>query len=483
MKKFVLISLFILPIVCYAQSVVTTTKYNVDIMSFGSIRHTFIIGDTVTIHAFKKKEGKYNYIIETKEYSDLISLEYNPFNVEEKNLKKLPDALSSESEELLKQLKDDVEKRKRAEFKKKALSGEVCAKINSFLGFKGINNALGEVQEGDEIHVLGYTFEERGFKAYKYALYNDNAVGVFESQVSNNSELLNKKIGADYLPSIDDVDVQRTLNEKYVQLIKKVKSLKLKYKNKAVKGEIKGCFAVTPSNLTNNDGQKKKKEINDIVSILGYSKRGNNSFYAIYSDKGVGVYKESLTPSSLFQNGNELNFNYLPSVDDPDVKILLDSIQNSINRRELKKLEGKKQNLIDAYRQCEPVIVQLNSLNSNSVGGIEVSLNVINCATQPIKYITIQGYFTNAVGDKCRNDIGGGFVWKGKGVGPIGPRPTSLENFDERYSLNEANYTFDDLKFYSRVAENFHFSSVSIEYMNGKKITLSGAILKKHIRY
>lgn len=125
----------------------------------------------------------------------------------------------------------------------------------------------------------------------------------------------------------------------------------------------------------------------------------------------------------------------------------------------------------------------MNSLNSNSVGGIEVSLNVINCATQPIKYITIQGYFTNAVGDKCRNDIGGGFVWKGKGVGPIGPRPTSLENFDERYSLNEANYTFDDLKFYSRVAENFHFSSVSIEYMNGKKITLSGAILKKHIRY
>ena len=44
----------------------------------------------------------------------MISLEYNPFNVEEKNLKKLPDALSSESEELLKQLKDDVEKRKRA---------------------------------------------------------------------------------------------------------------------------------------------------------------------------------------------------------------------------------------------------------------------------------------------------------------------------------------------------------------------------------
>ena len=108
---------------------------------------------------------------------------------------------------------------------------------------------------------------------------------------------------------------------------------------------------------------------------------------------------------------------------------------------------------------------------------------MINCSTETIKYISFQGYFTNAVGDKCYNEIGGGTVWKAKGVGPIGPRPTSIDNYDERYGRNEGSYDFDNLTFYSRTADSFHMSSVTIQYMSGKTITLSGQNLKKHIRY
>ena len=135
------------------------------------------------------------------------------------------------------------------------------------------------------------------------------------------------------------------------------------------------------------------------------------------------------------------------------------------------------------YKENDPVIVHVDSWEANSAGGIEVNLSVTNCSTQPIKYITFQGYFTNAVGDKCRNEIGGGTVWKGRGVGPIGPRPTTIENFDERFEDNKGSYNFDNLTFYSRVAAYFQLSSVTIQYMNGKTITLSGANLKKHVRY
>ena len=480
MKKFVLISLLLLPLVCNAQSIVTTTNDKIDIISSSSVH--LIMGDTVKIHAYKKKDGRFNYIIETKDFADLVSLDSNPFNVDEKRLKKLPNALSNESSELLNRLKNDVEKRKHAAHKKKALSGKVSVTITDFLALTRLNeDAIGEIKEGDEIHVLGYSCEGSGIKLYKYALYNDYAVGVFASQVSN-CEFLNNKIGANYLPSINDVDVQRILNEKKEQLINKIKDTKINYKNKALNGEFKGCLAINASNLTNNVGKKSPFVKNDTITILGYSKGGNNNYYAIYSDKGAGVYKELLAPSLLFHYEDELDFNYLPPVDDPDVKLLLDSIQISITRKSLEELENSKRYLIATYKEHEPVIVQLNSMSSNSVGGITLGINVINCSTQTIKYITIQGYFTNAVGDKCRNDIDGSFTWKGKGVGPIGPRPTDLDNFYERYSQNETTYTFDDLTFYSRVAESFHFSSVSIQYMNGKTITLSGSSLKKHVK-
>ena len=74
-------------------------------------------------------------------------------------------------------------------------------------------------------------------------------------------------------------------------------------------------------------------------------------------------------------------------------------------------------------------------------------------------------------------------TWKARGVGPIGPRPTTLENFDERFDDNRGSYNFDNLTFYSRVATYFQLSSVTIQYMNGKTITLTSANLKKHVRY
>lgn len=40
------------------------------------------------------------------------------------------------------------------------------------------------------------------------------------------------------------------------------------------------------------------------------------------------------------------------------------------------------------------------------------------------------------------------------------------------------SYKFDNLGFYTRTADSVHISSISIEYMNGKKITLTSAKLE-----
>ena len=112
-----------------------------------------------------------------------------------------------------------------------------------------------------------------------------------------------------------------------------------------------------------------------------------------------------------------------------------------------------------------------------------MSLDITNCANQTIKYVTFQGYFLNAVGDKCRNEIGGSTIWKVRGVGPIGPSPTTIDNNYERIQKCKASYDFDDLTFYSRSANTFRLSSVTVEYTNGRKLTLSGANLDKHVRY
>lgn len=180
----------------------------------------------------------------------------------------------------------------------------------------------------------------------------------------------------------------------------------------------------------------------------------------------------------------------LPPYNDPEVISVIRekfAIVDSIN--EIKRLESLKglndfiTGRIDVYKKNNPFVISDISWTANSVGGIEVSLSFTNCTGQAIKYVTFQGYFINAVGDKCRNEIDGSTIWKARGVGPIGSCPTTADNYYERYRNCEASYDFDNLTFYPRVGDSFRLSTVTVEYTNGRKMTLSGANLNKHVRY
>ncbi len=460
-----------------AQSIRTTFKDDIQIYPPGSKTLKFNIGDSVTIHAYKKKSDKYNFIIETEEYAVPFDCLYIPFNVDEKKLKKLPNALGEDAKIILENKKLEVENRKHNKIKVKALSGQFKVTLGMHSNFHPYVDAVGKLDTNDEVYILGFKEE---LSLYKWALYANNAVGVFITGVRNAIKL-DKETVINYLPSIDDPDVEKIIQEKKAILLQKIKEQKEVYRNKALKEGIMGIIAV------NTLGPYSK---GDIVKIVGFSSKEMINDYALYSEKAAGIFSSSSSANNTFKNSGDIKFDYLPAVDDSDVKALIETKRKVFDSLEVvetakfeKELIESKQELINVMKKRSPVFVKCDSWSSNSAGGIEVSVTVTNCSEQTIKYITIQGYFLNAVGDKCRNEIGGGTVWKARGIGPIGPRPTTVDNLDERWEECRGSYTFDNLTFYSRIADTFHFSSVTIQYMNGKTITLSGKALESHVSY
>lgn len=484
MKKYLILLLLAIPEIVSAQSIKTTVIRSFDAQKMFTTVHSFTIGDTVTIHAFKKKSDKYNFVVETEDYASRIVCLNIPFDVTEKQLKKLPNALDSDMGELIKNLQKNVESRQKQKCKQQALAGNYKRRILANYSLYPSEGAVGKLNEKDEVYIVGYKINNA---KYEYALYNDKIAGIFSSYTNNN--LFSSKLDLQHLPSTDDADVQQLIAEKQRIISQRRAEEKLQYRKRALNGEIIGILSYSPL-LKPLEGGDEPFKGGDTVRIIGYSSAANKHYFALYSDKAACAVSSISEPKHIFKNASSIQFDLLPFHYDQEVKTLLSKQQQIIDSVMTIKLEESKkmlaesqQKLMQLYKENDPIIVHVDSWEANSAGGIEVNLSVTNCSTQPIKYITFQGYFTNAVGDKCRNEIGGGTVWKGRGVGPIGPRPTTIENFDERFEDNKGSYNFDNLTFYSRVAAYFQLSSVTIQYMNGKTITLSGANLKKHVRY
>lgn len=398
MKKFVLVL-----IVCvfsfiwsYAQGIKTNFSEKIVLTDIiGYPQHTFYAGESVTIHAYKKKSGKYHFLIETEDYATIINCSNIPFHATEKELKKLPNALNSDADVLLKEKQQTV----------------------------------------------------------------------YQRQIKKEREARLAKEKADA-------------------------EVKAQYRVKALNGQVKGKLSFTGRWKLEDENGLHRLCDEGIVSIVGYSKVGNLHYYAVYSDEVVGSFHSTLPTHQTFDNYKDIEFNNLPSDSDPKVllvlkeqSVIVDSLRAIERVEENRKTEEIIVKRIQEYKKKQPFIIDEISWSSNSVGGIYVSLDITNCANQTIKYVTFQGYFLNAVGDKCRNEIGGSTIWKVRGVGPIGPSPTTIDNNYERIQKCKASYDFDDLTFYSRSANTFRLSSVTVEYTNGRKLTLSGANLDKHVRY
>ena len=481
MKKKLLFFAFVFMAECIDAQINSTVKRDFSVS--GSFADEFFkcnTGDTVTIHAFKKKSDKYYFALTTNDFAKVVSFSDIPFEADEKQLKKLPNALSSDIEKFIYEKSKQIFAERKIRRKNDALNGKIYFVVSEDMKFYPEEGATGAVTKGDTIYILGFSSD---FPSYKYALYSDKAVGIFTTIGKNIFE----SYFSQYLPSATETDVKIAIKQKEIEFKQRQEELKTQYKRTALAGKVKGI--ISSSLQTDNYGPS-PYSIGDTVSVIGYSYKDLKSYYALYSNKGYGIYRSFSKPDYDFKNSKELKFDLLPSVDSPEVTAFLerqreiaDSLFEEKLEKEVKKQNELKQELIEIYKRRSPIFITDVTWSSNSVGGIEVELEVINCSQQTIKYITFKGYFDNAVGDRCRNEIGGGTIWTGKGVGPIGPAPTTLDNFDERMEKCRGTYDFDNLAFYSNVAYSFTLSSVTIQYMNGKTITLSGQNLSNHVSY
>ncbi len=448
--------------------------------------YTFHEGDDVLLYGYKKKGNIYHFIVSTENYASHITIGYIPFDKTEKELKKLPSGNTPEMDNLVNDIRNDIIKRKKYEVKQKALGGQYKAVVKSSSAW--ISNYNKEIPSvGDTVYIIGYKKE---YSRNIYALYNNKFAEVYTAY----SSPFNKEFDWELMPSTDDTDVQKLLQKKKEEIRERINEEKRAYQEKALKGEIKDVLTPRYSFSTLYDENEKAWNFNkgDTVVIVGYKKVGTKYYYALYSEEEAGIFHNNNSYDIPFQESSTVKFDWLPSVDAPEVKAIIEQQQAAaaevLQRKAEEQREKNRQammELIDLYKQMDPVFINESSWYSNSVGGIdEINIKVINCSpTQTIKYISFQGYFTNPVGDKCVNEIGGGYTWRCRGVGPIGPAPTTIDNFFEREADNKGTYNFDDIGFYSRTAAYIHITSVTIQYMSGKSITLTGANLNKHLKY
>lgn len=147
---------------------------------------------------------------------------------------------------------------------------------------------------------------------------------------------------------------------------------------------------------------------------------------------------------------------------------------------------------INVYRATEnlmhapSVLLNISAWRLNSVGGIEMDVNVTNCTAKTIKYVDFSCYFTNPVGDICYNSIGGGKFMKKSLVGPIGPRPSTddtSESAIDKMNDCEASYKLDDPNFYNKTAETIHITLVKVTYMDGSVKSFVGKSLDNIISF
>lgn len=470
-----------------AQGIQTTFTRQINIKRDYNSPISFNFGDSVTVYGYKKKSGVYYYNIETKYYADLIRSNDIPFAATEKELKKLPNALDDEQKDFMRLRKQLAAQRLLTLKKEKALRGDFMNIVSAHYALSSDDATGGKLTKGDTVYIVGY--KGGAYSDYQYALYNDKVAGVYKT--SSDYSLFYKKFDKNDLPSVDDPDVIKFLEGKRQEILQRKAEEKMKYRKLALSGKIQG-FGSFASFLKRVEDESTPFEDKDTITIVGYSDYGGSQYYALYSYSSgvVGNFKSTSRVGTIFRNSSEIDFSKMPAYDDPEVKLvieqqkpIIDSLMQIRLAESRKRLAEAATNLINIYKENQPFIIKDISWSSNSVGGIEVSLSITNCTQQTIKYVTFQGFFKNAVGDKCRNEIGGGSAWKARGIGPIGPCPSTVDNCSERLYDCKGSYTFDNLTFYSRVADTFKLSSVTVQYTNGKTITLSGANLDKHVRY
>ncbi len=340
---------------------------------------------------------------------------------------------------------------------------------------------------GDPVTVFAY---KQNAGTHSFGIYSEDYAGIIDT---------------DFIP----FDVQQKQLKRLPKGAKKALDrysniAKAKAREKALVGKYK---TIVSGNLYGDLKSEGTVSKNDSIIIIGYKTitdfMGTTSYYAVVNNKAAGVFHAYADEHIVVVDVPLFN---MPSTDDPQVKAIIEKEKERIiaykeaekkaRKEEEERLKAEERRItaernaseVKAIKEEElaflrnhaPAYIDIEGWTMDSAGGIAVDIAFKNGTSQKVKYVYFNGYFLNAVGDKCRNEINGSTEWKCRGVGPVNALPDSPYYI---YYDHIAHWHFCNPRFYSTIAKTFRLSSVTIEYMNGKKTTVSGAELKKRVRY
>lgn len=187
-------------------------------------------GTNVTIFAYKHKKEVYTFGVYSDDYAGIIDLDTNPFDIEEKKLKKLPNAQG-------KKAKEDLlyyGKIARNKARENASSGKykVIATDDLWRDY----DCIGKVKKGDTITIIGYKKKTDEVRTnYYYAILDNKAIGVFHTLWDVPIEV---NIPVDYLPSTDDAQVHSMIERERRKILARREEEKKEKEKRAHEEEI-----------------------------------------------------------------------------------------------------------------------------------------------------------------------------------------------------------------------------------------------------
>ncbi len=140
---------------------------------------------------------------------------------------------------------------------------------------------------------------------------------------------------------------------------------------------------------------------------------------------------------------------------------------------------------LEAMKFLNPFMIDVKSWYVDNEVTMSLDIQFTNCSRKIVKYVTFSGRFLNRVNDPVRELRKGGYKWKATGIGPVYPAPQSVEEYKNPQEKFQRKVEFNNLYyFYPRnIVDRIEIISVTIEYMDGTKNTITGKELKKRVVY
>ena len=338
------------------------------------------------------------------------------------------------------------------------------------------------IHSGDPVTIFSY---KQSGDTHSFGIYSDDYAGIIDMR------------GIPF--NVDTKQLKKLPSNGKKKITPYYEKARAKAREKALAGKYK---TIATDMLLSHDYHLSSVSTNDPITIYGYKEEysyttGQNYYYSIVKNNSAGIYYR--TEWDKINPINNVPLPFLPSTTDPKVQAIINREKQRIkdeddakmkayyeNKRKVAEEKAAQRKALEEQKmadlkQMDPAYIEVKGWNMDSAGGIAVNITFTNCDRfHSIKYVYFQGYFLNAVGDKCRNSITGSTVWKYTGVGPINPFPSKPGQYGKSYI---ANYCFDDPLFYAKTAHTFRLSSVTIEYIDGKKKVLTGDELDVRVDY